>query len=204
MAYELNFPQPTDYMRDSQPLMLINYAAIFNFIGADHAQFNTPNAGDHNQMTFPLLNEFPANNGNEMLFAGADDFTNNIMRLFIMNAAGVANSFDDRFITPLNQGLTNYIQLPSGIIFKWAFSNAGEISGVVTHEWDEPGIPGAFTTQLWATVFYINTGNGDIDRVSYVTDITNPNAVSFITWQRDSFNQLQTSLANTVVFAIGV
>ena len=56
MPYNLNFPQALDFMRDSQPLMLTNYASIFTFVGQDHVNFNNgANSGKHEQLTFPLL-----------------------------------------------------------------------------------------------------------------------------------------------------
>lgn len=200
LPYNLNFPQSTDYMRDSQPLMLDNYASIFTFMGADHINFNLANAGFHRQMTFPQLESAPESNAKEMLYATETSVTE-VLRLFIQTAAGVSNSFDDRFLAALNLGGTNYIQLPSGVILKWGLSNAVG-TGIVTHTWDLPDQQGAFTTQLWAIAFV--SGNGDNNRAVYITDISDPNNVSFINWQRNAFDIQQPAATNTVLFAIGV
>jgi hypothetical protein len=52
MAYDQTKPQSTDTKSASQPVILENFLQIYNFVGQDHEQFNTPNAGKHKYVTY--------------------------------------------------------------------------------------------------------------------------------------------------------
>lgn len=210
MAYYLNFPLAADYMRDSQPLMLANYGAIFDFMGADHVQFNAAGTpGQHLQMTFPGLNPMQVNsNGNWQLFAlniATDPLST---FLFSFNAAGLLKGFSRSNLSG-NLGVANFIQLPSGILLKW-ITLATQASGAPNPfrlQWLNYGDLLPFTTQYWAGVFPLATFPNviyDEDIVTYVTDISNPLQITFKLWSRYQFNTAPTYPSGFTILAIGV
>lgn len=213
LPYNLDFPQAVDFMRDSQPLMLTNYASIFTFIGTDHAQFNTANAGDHNQMTFPIIPEPPTPNNNNVLVAAFNEIGNvGNIALFIMNAAGVISGFSNgAFSDPVASGEVNFIQLPSGLILKWAFIPATTIPrNPQVFQWSTHEDPKPFTTQYWAIVIPNSYGfSTDISgggQLAYVISVSNPDQITYNVFQRAGMliGVRPIALYPRIVFAIGV
>lgn len=59
-VYQNNIPQATDQLSVSQSDILTNFASIESLIDIDHVDFASPNAGQHNQVSFPLNSNAPA------------------------------------------------------------------------------------------------------------------------------------------------
>ena len=147
-------------MRDSQPLMLANYAAIFDFINADHVPFNSgfDTPGDHQQMTFPVLSADVASNGNWQLYSKSSPsaLPAILLQLFAMNAAGLIRGFTDSKIVP-DGHLVSFVQLPSGIIFKWLLlPKVSFQANPNTVVWANYQDTKPFTNQYWAIVVSYN------------------------------------------------
>ncbi len=208
MPYHLTFPQALDWMRDSQPLMLDNYAAIFHFMGEDHVQFNNgANSGKHNQLTFPLVGTDPVNQAMWILFNRMGTIPGDMSpRVFAKTPTNTVQGFSDRSLEA-NQSVVNFIQLPSGIILKWV--QLAEITNqtnphIVT--WSHYVDPKPFTTQYWAAVVPYEL-RPDLTRdqvIFYVTDVSNPLQVSYTSFVRSEFNTTQPRLPLRLLFAIGV
>lgn len=206
MPYNLNFPQSLDFMRDSQPLMLTNYASIFTFIGQDHVNFNNgANSGKHNQLTFPLLDADPAPTSMWRIYEKISPFSN-VIQLFTQNAANVVAGFTDKNILP--SGQVSWVQLPSGIILKWVILPA-ITSGTnpQTMVWSHYGDTRPFTTQYWATaILNSQTATDDTLGMAYVNSVATSTQVTYNVWNRASMiiGVPLVSLPPRTVFAIGV
>lgn len=204
LPYELYFPQALDFMRDSQPLMLTNYASIFTFINTDHVPFNsgvnTP--GQHMQMTFPELAADPTASNNYTFYNKTSPFSN-LIALFMQDSFANVIGFSDKNIRP--QGEACWVQLPSGVIIKWVVLPVLSTSQPRTLVWQQLGDTKPFSTQFWAAVFTkSSTGNFDSNQVSYITSVLNPAQVGYMSWTRASFNVPVTVTDQLVIVAIGV
>ncbi len=219
LPYNLNFPESLDFMRNSQPLMLQNYASIFTFIIEDHAGFNDPidTPGEHLQMTFPQLTATPPVNPTASLpilftqaspsYVGGDEIA-----LFIQNSLNVINGFSEGQISEefFDEGLPNWIVLPSGIILKWVF--VPEIQNdnpVQTYTWLSESSGKPFTQQFWSIVIPLQGSPArpldDSNSVAYVTSLT-PTQVNYAIWQKALFNNHPDRGINpaVIIFSIGV
>lgn len=185
MPYTLNFPQALDFMRDSQPLMLGNYASIFNFIGQDHVPFNSGGqSGKHAQLTFPISPQDPPPTNEWKMYAKS---VNNLIQIFTESALNTVIPFGEKNIN--QRGLVSSVKLPSGIIIKWLeipIWDQGQIGRQVV--WSLVGgdtMP--FTTQYWAAVFLeyqgVNPGT-DLWQYASVFDISDPTKLIYTQWFR--------------------
>jgi hypothetical protein len=216
MPYNLNFPQAPDYMRDSQPLMLTNYASIFTFINADHVPFNSgfDTPGNHQQMTFPILDTDVASNGNWQLYGKkvpSAPFAT-FLQLFAMNPAGVVRGFTDSRIVE-DGHLVSFVQLPSGIILKWLIlPMTGFISNPNTVVWANYEDTKPFTNQYWAIVVSYNTtpspigGGYDDEDIIYYVISTLAGSTTYNAFERKGafIGITPNDMPLRLVFAIGV
>ena len=58
-TYFSNIPVSTDQLSTSQPQILTNFNSIESLIDIDHIDFNSANAGQHNQISLPLNSNSP-------------------------------------------------------------------------------------------------------------------------------------------------
>jgi hypothetical protein len=208
LPYNLNFPEALDFMRDSQPLMLENYASIFAFIAVDHVPFNngvnTP--GQHLQMTFPTLTNtppVPPASGLPTLFAQDSPFTG-FTQLFIQNALGSINGFSDRFIPGLPHGQVNWLTLPSGVVFKWVLVPSIDSNLVpLTYTWGTNPLEKPFTTQFWSIVIPLQSADPNQNVMAYVTSLT-ANTVNYTMFSNANFQLRPSPYPACIIFSIGV
>lgn len=210
LPYNLNFPEALDYMRDSQPLMLENYASIFTFIGTDHVQFNSviSTPGYHMQMTFPELTANPPvdpNASTPVLFAQVSPFTG-FLQLFIQNSLNQINGFSDRFFPGLPGGQVNWLTLPSGIVLKWVFVPALQSDQIpLTYTWGNQPLEKPFTQQLWSIVIPLESADPTQNAMAYVTSLT-ANQVNYTMFAKAG-NQIGVRpfpYPACIIFSIGV
>ena len=212
LPYNLNFPEALDYMRDSQPLMLENYASIFTFIVEDHVPFNDgiDRPGQHLQMTFPEI-VAPANPTASLpVLFGQLSNNSQVTQLFIQNALNSINGFSDSLMSPIGLGRINWAVLPSGIVLKWVFLPAIHVSSppiVQTYTWGNQLIEKPFTQQFWSIVVPLQSNpNQDFpasENMIYVTSLT-PSQVNYTVWFNQIFGSQQARIPERIIFSIGV
>lgn len=205
MAYNLNFPLAVDFMRDSQPLMLENYASVFGFIGADHVAFNNgADSGKHNQVTSPLSATDPDDQEMWILYNKMSSFSN-IIQLFVKTALNDVNGFSDFRINAQNTGLPSWVQLPSGVIIKWQNSPSisQDLPGGNTHNWTNNSLSKPFTQQFWAAVF---PGQSTDKAIAYVDNISTPSFVHYHMYIQagNTIGNLPSGGVSYLIVAIGV
>lgn len=141
MAYDQTKPQSTDTKSASQPVLLENFLQIYNFVGQDHEQFNSANAGKHKWTIMPEqgtdITAAPQTQANETaVYCRETDDPNNppagkLAALFFRpegQALGAGTEYD--FTTAL-KAQTGYCVLPCGIKICWGVGtiNTGEATG---------------------------------------------------------------------------
>jgi len=137
LSYYNNIPTATQLLRDSQPLMLANFASIMTLIDQNHVDFADPNnAGMHNLLQMvpqsnALANQPTAPTGGMVLYnaipnVAADanfpvTLTNSELNLVRQGSAAVlpitASILNGSSPTVFQPGWT---YLPSGILLKWS------------------------------------------------------------------------------------
>jgi hypothetical protein len=200
MPYNLNFPLPLDFMRDSQPLMLQNYTEIPNFISQDHFDFADPNQGKHQWSTYTLqdVNNVQNDDPNSVVLFNATNTATKAIQLFLRTSANALVEFNG--INTFNNPHYGYFTLPSGLIIKYMsfnvalnlppFTNNGQ--RVLQINWPTEENTRPFNTQLWAAVFPLF--GADIPDITGATltycvnDISNPNQVLANVWVTALFN----------------
>lgn len=190
MAYNENIPQPRQALSSSQGNLLDNFAAIFTYLGVDHNQFDTPNAGKHNKVTFTQVQpaDVDVPNGSIALYNRQFNLTG-VNELFKVNSFGADEAFDKEFpmtaSTQLNEG---WSYLPSGLLLKWGTQNKTGQANII-YPADVNTIP-AFQVALYSMVIIKNNAGTDpnlavtllqngLNGISvYVSNRTNGNAAT--------------------------
>jgi hypothetical protein len=134
MAYNNSIPQPGDRLKDSQPQVLANFAAIQALIDVNHSIFGDAEEGKHKWITLPVQPAAPA-------LAGDNGFYNKLYAATAKNETYIhgqksAGTTDIPFTASI---LSNSVQisdstgwtyLPSGILLRW--ENVSGFNGTTT------------------------------------------------------------------------
>lgn len=120
MNYTTNTPLDSQIIKDTQPTIKENFQSTFNFVGIDHNDVNTINAGKHKQVTFTPQNDL------EPITIGESRFVNTLApstgdyRLAYINTDAVGAIRTVYWNAAKNDGnATGWTQLPSGAYHRW-------------------------------------------------------------------------------------
>jgi hypothetical protein len=122
-TYLATIPQPGDLLSSSQPQILTNFASIKSLIDVDHVDFNSSDAGKHNQVTFPVQLLTPSFSGTEYGLWNETDgavnqlWLNNPANLHFAQVPMAASTFNT-VANPVPFS-SCYSVIPSGFIMQW-------------------------------------------------------------------------------------
>jgi hypothetical protein len=129
MALNINIPQPSQTLAQTQLDIKDNFIFINTGFSVDHVEFNVTGAGKHNKITFPVQSPAPVfvDVGDIGLFSfiGSNSFipTNkNELNVYKDSNTGYVNvPFTASILSDFTPttGSTGWSYLPSGLIIRW-------------------------------------------------------------------------------------
>jgi len=128
MAYISNIPQPTDAVKDSQPLILGNFTEIPTLLEINHIGFvGGADDGKHIKVDFTASATHPVVAANQLLIYNYVNPTTTENELYVKKVGGLATA-GIPFTASLDAA-EGYTYLPSGILIRWGNdSGTGEFS----------------------------------------------------------------------------
>lgn len=135
MSYNQNIPQPTQRLKDSQPQLLANFQALYDFLNVNHSIFGTGGSleGKHKWISFPNQLASPPTGSN--FLAGEQGLYNFIYptttknELYVHKQATLGLTEVPMTASSLSAGGapsgSGWTYLPSGTLLMWYPVSAG-------------------------------------------------------------------------------
>lgn len=172
MAYNQAIPQSTQRLKDSQPQLLANFQALYDFLNVNHAIFGTGSSleGKHKWVSFPVQAAIPSpiETGEDVIYNKLYNPGTNKNELYVhkQTASGTAEiPFTASILSSsASPGDSGWTYLPSGLILSWCqISGTGATS--ISSSLPRPTGGSLTVLTLLATRVDINTtpsGNVDV------------------------------------------
>ena len=167
-------PQATQTLAATQAPILDNFTVIDTAFSVNHADYNTPNQGFHNLVTFPVQDPAPTpGTGQVLLYSQESALTDQPELVFARQEGSTAPmAVQVTEFTSAGWGNPGWTKLPSGILMKWHQgipTNFGTPVPINLNT-DVPGSPDytqlfsvSITTQDTARSYSSNIGIATID-----------------------------------------
>lgn len=178
MAYNNNIPQAAETLKQSQPELLANFAAIGTWLSVDHNPFNTVDAGKHQQVTFVQQMNTPDIENNRICLYSKTPTSGaltGVNELFKVNSFGSDNTAEKEFpMTASEQLAIGYSYLPSGLLLKWGtVTKTGNATINFPNSGTEPQYQAIVYAGVCAENFSLTDPNVAVTLVSYNTTSLN-------------------------------
>ena len=124
LAYNGTIPAATDEPRNSQPLMLQNFASILSLINVNHGTFASATAGMHPLLSMPVQAAVPA-----LLATGMQVYTKNgavsgVPELYVERANGAVLNCTEGLLA----AVSGWASLPCGLKIAWGRFTADTVN----------------------------------------------------------------------------
>ena len=118
LIYNGTIPQPTDEPRNSQPLMLQNFASILSWVNVNHGTFASADYGQHELLSMPIRAVDPALLANGMQVYTKNGAISAAPELYVERANGTVLNCTEGSLIP-----GGWAHLPCGLMIKWGDTN---------------------------------------------------------------------------------
>lgn len=163
MTYVSTIPLATDKFKDSQPLILGNFASIKTAIELNHGTFDAPDQGQHKFLTMPIQSPAPAAVANCMQMYTKIGTSSTVPELFLKRAGGSELNCTEASLIALG----GWAYLPCGLLIQWG-QNTQNIAKTKTT------FPKAFTNCFMVHAQYIDPSLTPTAQSITITSINNP------------------------------
>lgn len=120
MPYFSTIPQPTDRRSKSQQQFKNNFSSIETVLKVNHADFDSPNQGQHNALTFPLQVADPVILATEAALYSKNSVASAQPELFFKRGLSAPIQMSGMGNTTVGGESYGWSYLPSGMLIKWA------------------------------------------------------------------------------------
>lgn len=181
MAYDNSIPNASDKLKNSQPQIKDNFAALKTLIDVNHGTFGAADQGKHKFVTMPEQSSAPTTAADEMaLYTKA---VSGVTQMFLRNEG---NGTEVDFTSAVKSNSNGSLTLPCGIILKWGRATTAA-SGLKTVTFTT-AFPTAILTAYASTAVHNGssstgsspTGKNDILARVYEYDTMSLKTVTFI------------------------
>lgn len=191
MAYDNSIPNASDKLKNSQPQIKDNFAALKTLIDVNHGTFGAADQGKHKFVTMPEQSSAPTTAADEMaLYTKA---VSGVTQMFLRNEG---NGAEVDFTSAVKSNSNGSLTLPCGIILKWGRATTAA-NGLLTVTFST-AFPTAILT-AYATVAVVGGSNANaeandryariynyttaqLQAVTYIQKVARDRATQTFTW----------------------